>query len=127
MSWECASPWRREGVNFEPELVFGIGSKGRRGLHERSQTVCWCDIGDGEIHERVLDRQQDVVRGFDQQFTAPAVIGVEAVGYAGWFRRLLEELGRQVRVGDAYTIRKLARRRQKNDRRDAALLLDMRC
>lgn len=107
--------------------MFGIGSKGRRDLHVRSQRVCWCDIGDGEIHERVLDHQEDDVRGFDQQFTAPAVIGMEAVGYAGWFRRLLEELGRQVRVGDAYAIRKLARRRLKNDRRDAALLLDMRC
>ncbi len=94
-------------------------------LHVRSQTVCWCDTGDGEIQERVLNHQQDDVRSFYQQFAAPAVIGVEAVGYAGWFHGMLEDLGHQVRVGDAYAIRKLAQRRQKNDRRDAALLRDL--
>lgn len=94
-------------------------------LHVRTQTVCWCDTAEGEIHEQMLDHERDDVRGFYQQFAAPAVIGVEAVGYAGWFHRLQEELGHQVRVGDAYAIRKLARRRQKNDRRDAALMLDL--
>lgn len=35
----------------------------------------------------------------------------------------MEQLGHQLLVGDAAEIRRLARRRQKNDRRDAHLLL----
>lgn len=94
-------------------------------LHVRTQTVCWCDTADGEIHERTLDHEREDVRGFYAQFAGPAVIGVESVGYAVWFHRMLEGLGHEVRVGDAYAIRKYARRRQKNDRRDAALILDL--
>src|SRR6266542_4381892 len=37
----------------------------------------------------------------------------------------MEELGHKLLVGDAAEIRRLARRRQKNDRRDADLLLDL--
>lgn len=37
----------------------------------------------------------------------------------------MEQLGHKLLVGDAAEIRRLARRRQKNDRRDADLLLDL--
>jgi transposase len=94
-------------------------------FHARTQTVCWCDEADGLIHQRTLDHQQDDVRGFYMQFAVPAVVGLEATGYARWFHRLLESLGHRVLVGDAYIIRKCALRRQKNDRRDAELLLDL--
>ncbi len=94
-------------------------------LHVRQQTVCWCSTADGAIQERTLDHGGDDVRGFYAQFAAPAVVGVESVGYAEWFHRLLEELGHQVVVGDARLMRLYARRRQKNDRRDAALLLEL--
>lgn len=94
-------------------------------LHVRQQTVCWCDTAEGAIQERTLNHGEDDVRGFYAQFPAPAVVGVESVGYAEWFHGMLEELGHQVVVGDARLIRLYARRRQKNDRRDAALLLDL--
>jgi len=94
-------------------------------FHARTQTVCWCDQADGVLHQRTLDHQQDDVRGFYTQFAAPAIVGLEATGYARWFHRLLETLGHQLFVGDAYVIRKCALRRQKNDRRDAELLLDL--
>ncbi len=94
-------------------------------LHVRTQTVCWCDTADGEIHQRTLDHRHDDVRAFYTQFAAPAVIGVEASGYALWFHQLLSRLGHQVRVGDSFAIRQFAKRRQKNDRRDAELLLDL--
>jgi transposase len=94
-------------------------------FHARTQTVCWCDQADGIIHQRTLDHQQDDVRNFYTQFAAPAVVGLEATGYARWFHRLLESLGHRLLVGDAYVIRKCALRRQKNDRRDAELLLDL--
>jgi len=94
-------------------------------FHARSQTVCWCDTADGEMQQRTLDHERDNVRTFYAQFSAPAVVGLESSGYALWFHQLIEELGHEVRVGDAYAIRQLARRRQKNDRRDAELLVDL--
>lgn len=94
-------------------------------LHVRTQMVCWMDTADGEEHQRELDHQRDDVRGFYAQLPPPAIVGVESCGYAVWFHRLVEETGHQLRVGDARRIRQLAKRRQKNDRRDAALLLEL--
>ena len=94
-------------------------------LHVRTETVCWMDTVDGEMHERTLDHERDDVRRFYAQFTAPAVVGVEACGYSLWFHRRIEETGHELLVGDALAIRQFARRRQKNDRREAALLLDL--
>jgi len=94
-------------------------------LHARTQTVSWCDTADGVIHQRTLDHQHDDVRAFYAQFPAPAIVGLESSGYAVWLHRLLAELRHQVLVGDAFAIRQFARRRQKNDRRDAELLLDL--
>jgi hypothetical protein len=51
-------------------------------LHVRTQTVCWCDTADGEIHQHTLDHQRDDVRAFYAQFPTPAVVGVESTGYA---------------------------------------------
>ncbi len=31
-------------------------------FHARTQTVCWCDPVDGEIHQRTLDHQRDDMR-----------------------------------------------------------------
>jgi transposase len=94
-------------------------------FHARTQTVCWCDTKDGQIHRRTLEHQRDDVRDFYGQFPAPALIGLETTGYARWFHRLVESLGHRLLIGDAYVIRKCALRRQKNDRRDAELLLDL--
>lgn len=43
------------------------------------------------------------------------IIGLEASGYSSWFVKLLEGLGHQVHIGDAAEIRRLAKRRQKNE------------
>jgi transposase len=94
-------------------------------LHVRTQTVSWCDPADGVIQQRTLEHDHDDVRRFYAQFAAPAIVGLESSAYALWFHRLLAELGHQVRVGDAFQIRQFAKRRQKNDRRDAELLLDL--
>lgn len=65
------------------------------------------------------------VRDFYAQLRGPVLVGLEASGYSPWFEQLLEELGHEVWLGDATEIRRRARRRQKNDRRDAALILDL--
>ena len=94
-------------------------------LHVRTETVCWMDTSDGEVHERTLEHDRDDVRGFYAQLAAPAVVGVEASGYSLWFHQLIEETGHRLLVGNASAIRQFARRRQKNDQRDAQLLLDL--
>jgi transposase len=94
-------------------------------LHVRTQTVCWVDTADDKEHQVTLDHERDDVRAFYSRFAAPALLGVEASGYALWFHRLIEETGHRLLVGDALAIRQFARRRQKNDRRDAQLLLDL--
>jgi transposase len=65
------------------------------------------------------------VRAFYQQFSGRVIVGIEASGYSPWFEQLLEELGHEVWLGDATEIRRRARWRQKNDRRDAELILDL--
>jgi transposase len=66
------------------------------------------------------------VRAFYRQFTGErVVVGFESSGYAAWFEELLEELGSEIWIGHAAEIRRFARRRQKNDRRDADLILDL--
>jgi transposase len=95
-------------------------------FHARQQTLAWCDTRDGEVHEHQLSHlSTDLVRRFYSRFTGEVIVGLEASGYSAWFEAMLQELGHQVWVGDAFAIRRRARSRQKTDRRDAQLLLDL--
>ena len=94
-------------------------------LHARQQTVAYMDTADGEIKRRELHHQKDDIRKFYSQFVGDVIIGVEASGSTNWFEEMSEDLGHTLLVGDAAEIRRLARRRQKNDRRDAELILDL--
>ena len=95
-------------------------------FHARAQTISYLTT-DGEIRRLQLDHgQPEEVRSFYQQFAGQQVIvGFESSGYAAWFEELLEELGCEIWIGHATAIRLFARRRQKNDRRDADLILDL--
>ena len=53
------------------------------------------------------------------------IVGLEASGYSPWFEALLEGLGCEVWPGDATEIRRRARWRYKDDRRDAELIWDL--
>src|SRR3989454_929199 len=95
-------------------------------FHARQQTLCYLTTKDGEVRTHELKHQDKTeVRAFYAQFTGHVVIGLEASGYSPWFEQLLEELGHEVWLGDATEIRRRARWRQKNDRRDAELILDL--
>ena len=85
----------------------------------------YCDTADGVIHCRELQHDKDDVRSFYSQLSGEVIVGLEASGYCTWFVDLLESIGHQVRLGAATEIRRRARRRQKNDRRDAELLLEL--
>lgn len=96
-------------------------------FHARQQTISYLTTEDGEIRRLQLDHgQPQEVRSFYQQFAGQqVVVGFESSGYAAWFEELLEELGCEIWIGHATAIRLFARRRQKNDRRDADLILDL--
>jgi transposase len=94
-------------------------------FHARQQTISYCDTTDGEIHCTELSHEKENVRSFYSQFNGDVIVGLEASGYSTWFVELLEGLGYHVLIGDAAEIRRVARRRQKNDRRDAGLILDL--
>jgi transposase len=95
-------------------------------FHARQQTICCLTTEDGvtTTHE-LKNNNKEEVRAFYSQFQGPVLVGLEAGGYSLWFEQLLEELGHEIWLGDAAEIRLCARRRQKNDRRDAALMLDL--
>ncbi len=95
-------------------------------FHARKQTVSYLTTEDGEIEQVELEHEKDYVRTFYEQFRGQKVIvGFESSGYAAWFEELLEELEYETWVGHATAIRQFARRRQKNDRRDADLILEL--
>src|SRR5678809_651326 len=95
-------------------------------FHARQQTICYLTTDSGEMLFQQLQHQDKAaVRAFYAQFSGDVIVGLEASGYSPWFERLLEELGYEVWLGHATEIRRRARWRQKNDRRDAELILDL--
>jgi transposase len=94
-------------------------------LHAGQQTIARLDRETGEVVETTLKHEGAVVREFYAALPAPVVVGIEATGSMGWFLQLMDELGITCRVGHPATIRKTETRRQKHDRRDATLLLQL--
>jgi transposase len=95
-------------------------------FHARQQTICYLKTETGELVSCELKHlDKHAVRAFYAQFHGQVIVGLEASGYSPWFERLLEELGCEVWLGHATEIRRRARWRQKNDRRDAELILDL--
>ncbi|HKR94025.1 MAG TPA: IS110 family transposase [Candidatus Angelobacter sp.] len=95
-------------------------------FHARQQTICYLTTDTGEVSLRQLQHQDKAaIRAFYAQFSGQVIVGLEASGYSPWFERLLEELGCEVWLGHATEIRRRARWRHKNDRRDAELILDL--
>jgi transposase len=95
-------------------------------FHARQQTICYLKTETGELVISELQHQdKEQVRAFYQQFQGQVIVGLEASGYSPWFEAMLEQLGCEVWVGHATEIRRRARWRQKNDRRDAELIWDL--
>jgi transposase len=95
-------------------------------FHARQQLVKWCNSEEGEIHERQLWHQsKEEVREFYAQFAGRVIVGLETRGYSSWFETMMEQLGHEVWIWSCTEIRRRARARQKTDRRDAELILDL--
>ena len=95
-------------------------------FHPSYQQIAMVDTETGELRERRLEHEQGEARRFYQALQGQRVrVGMEAVGNAQWFERMLAELGQELWIGDAAQIRRLVVRRQKTDRRDAQHILQL--
>jgi transposase len=95
-------------------------------FHPSYQQIALLDRETGELWERRLEHERGEARRFYQALQGQAVrVGMEAVGNAQWFERMLAELGHELWIGDAAQIRQMVVRRQKTDRRDAQHLLQL--
>jgi transposase len=94
-------------------------------LHARQQTIAMLDTDTGELIERVIEHEGEKVQEFYSALDGQVLVGIEATGSMQWFLRRMEELGIECRVGHPAKIRQAETRKQKHDRRDARLLLQL--
>src|SRR2546430_16318508 len=95
-------------------------------FHPSYQQIVMWDKATGEMLERALSHERkEEVRAFYAGLQGPVRVGIEASGQSQWFEQLLAELGHEVWIGDAAKIRAASDRRQKTDRRDAGLILEV--
>jgi transposase len=92
-------------------------------FHPSFQQIAMVDLQTGEYTERRLT--PDEARQFYAELKGPLLVGMEACGNTLWFERLLASLDIELRLGDAGKIRAMEVRKQKTDRRDAQLLLQL--
>ena len=93
-------------------------------FHSSFQQVAIFDNQTGEIQERKLRHPEEAV-AFYRSLKGAVQVGMEAGVPCQWLRRLLEECGHELWVGDAARIRAAEPRKQKTDRRDADLILKL--
>jgi transposase len=93
--------------------------------HPSWQQICWLDTATGETAEKKLGHASGEAEKFYRQLSGPALIGMESTGNCQWFVEMATTAGHDVWIGDAARIRASEVRQQKNDRRDAALILKL--
>lgn len=94
-------------------------------FHASQQSIAMLDCETGEINRQTLKHDGETVRAFYRALPTPVTVGIEATGSMGWFLQMLDELGITYQVGHPAKIRQADTRKQKHDRRDAVLLLQL--
>lgn len=92
-------------------------------FHPSFQQIAMVDTETGEQIEKRLTPREAVE--FYGQLQGRVLVGMEACGNTLWWERVLARLGHQLWLGDAGKIRAMEVRKQKTDRRDAELLLQL--
>src|SRR5271157_487800 len=96
--------------------------------HPSVQQIAFVNTDTGECGERRLNHSDGEAEKFYRELKAAGRsvrVGMEATGHARWFERLLAELGFELWIGDPAQIKAKRVRKQKTDRLDAALLLQL--
>jgi transposase len=96
-------------------------------FHPEFQQIAWVDKDTGEFQEKRLAHGEEAEKFYRTLAAAgqKVRVGMEASGHARWFERLLAELQIELRIGDAAEIRTKRVRKQKTDRQDARLILQL--
>jgi len=97
-------------------------------FHPGFQQIAFCNQDTGEYNERRLNHSEGEAERFYRDLKQRGIslrVGMEATGYARWFERLLAELGFELWIGNAAEIKTKRVRKQKTDRNDARLLLQL--
>ena len=95
--------------------------------HPGCQQIACVDTDTGELSEQRLAHREEgeaFYRDLKQQKLAVRV-GMESSGHSRWFERLLHELGFELWIGDPAEIQSRRVRKQKTDRLDAQLILQL--
>src|SRR5229473_390768 len=96
--------------------------------HPSMQQIAWCDNRSGAQGERRLEHASGEAEKFYRELKQRGVevrVGIEASGHTRWFERLLAELGMELSIGHPAKIAAQRVRKQKTDRGDAQLLLQL--
>lgn len=93
-------------------------------FHPSFQQIAMLDRETGELVERRLLHTEEA-RRFYEGLQGPVVVGIEASGNTHWFESLLVRCGHELWIGDAGAIARQEGRKQKHDRRAAALILKL--
>jgi len=93
--------------------------------HPEFQQIALLDRGTGEFQEKRLTHSQEAEKFYRALADQKVRVGMEASGHARWFERLLAELQIELWIGDAAEIQSKRGRKQKTDRQDAQLILQL--
>jgi transposase len=95
--------------------------------HPGFEQIAFVDTETGELGERRLAHREEAEEFYHQlkDRGLGVRVGMEASGHAGWFEHLLRDLQFELWIGDAAEIRTKRVRKQKTDRQDAQLLLQL--
>jgi len=96
-------------------------------FHPEFQQIASVDTDTGEFQEKRLTHREEAETFYRALACAgqKVRVGMEASGHARWFERLLAELQIELLIGDAAEIRTKRVRKQKTDRQDAQLILNL--
>ena len=94
-------------------------------FHTRTQQIAMLDTETGELVGKRLEHEGGEAQRFYEGLQEAALVGIESTGYTRWFAEMLAGLGHELVVGDAGKIRAKETRKQKHDRRDAELILNL--
>ena len=96
--------------------------------HPGMQQIAWFDDESGECGELRLEHGTGEAEKFYRELKRRGVrvrVGIEASGHTRWFERLLAELEMELWIGNPAKIAAQRVRKQKTDRGDAQLLLQL--
>jgi transposase len=94
-------------------------------FHPEFQQIASVDTDTGEFQEKRLSHREEAENFYRTLAGQKVRVGMEASGHARWFERLLSELQFELSIGDAAEIRTKRVRKQKTDRQDARLILQL--